>query len=156
MPFRFTDDKMFFIPTSSVTYTTESVGGIKLPETASAIFSIGYNKQTNSALFSGSVEFNTNPTNTNYRIVETSNTVKTSDSYIEITAVQTTQSLYTAVGNLGKVITFVNEGSGTAQILAFESETIGNSHQSNPTFITLNSAATTILVSNDISWRIIV
>ena len=91
----------------------------------------------------------------NYTIISSSYTITPFDAVVEVVVPFVTQSLPTAVGNLGYRCSIVNATTGSIMILASGSETIGNSAVINDTYLIVLPQDAPLVISNNAIWRII-
>ena len=92
--------------------------------------------------------------NPDYKIVSSSYTLTLSDSNIEVLTLGVTQSLPTAIGNIGKEYSIINSSTGSIMILASGSEHIGNKFIQNSSSLTIGMEDAPRLISNNSQWRI--
>jgi len=91
----------------------------------------------------------------NYTEVTGSYTLTLSDHVVEVGEAAVTQSLPTAVGNVGKHYTIINASTGSIMILASGSETIGNHPTTNDSYLLVSAGDSPRLFSNNLNWRLV-
>jgi hypothetical protein len=117
----------------------------------------GINKTLDDAITDGDIGGGGGGSNLSYRVVTTTDTATTSDDVLILQGSSFTQNLFTAVGNTGKVLEFIHNGSNFTSAYTIDpngSQTIRDS-QNRSTFVLRTLGERLRIVSTGSNWHVL-